>query len=179
MKKSFKGLIAGLVMLLCSGTAFAGDFDWSQFWCNYGADMKAGTVVVDVAGGINWEFFSDFQYGFSMPYAEAALDICCPIWKLPFSFGGFFGTKMAFGSIFKFDTEFGAQAKYHFMLPLEGLDTYVGVRLGAYAYSLFSVWGFYWSGFAGATYYFASKNFGIVAEFGYPVWAKVGISLKF
>lgn len=178
MKKSFKGLIAGLVMLLCSGTAFAGDFDWSQFWCNYGADMKGGTVVVDVTGGINWEFFSDFSYGMSLPYVEGSLDVCCPIWKLPFSFGAFFGTKMAFGNSFKFDADFGGQVKYHFMLPVEGLDTYIGVRLGVDAFN-FTYWSFYYAGFAGVTYYFASKNFGIVAEFGYPVWAKVGISLKF
>ena len=37
--KKFKALLIGLILSV-SAPAFAGDFDWSQCWCNYGAGIE-------------------------------------------------------------------------------------------------------------------------------------------
>lgn len=185
--KKLKGLFAALIML-CSTSVFAGDFDWSQCWCNYGAGIEKGDMIVDVAVGLNDEFFRPFgqNSAWSLPYMEAAFDVALPIWKLPFSWGGFYGLNIggANGNGWNyslFSMNFGGQVKYHVLLPVDNLDVYAGIRLGAnLAFS--NAWnpyfGFYYDGFLGA-HYFLNDNFGFVAEFGYPVWLKAGISLKF
>ena len=193
--KKLKGLFAALIML-CSTSVFAGDFDWSQCWCNYGGGIEKGDMIVDVAVGLNDEFFRPFgqNSAWSLPYMEAAFDVALPIWKLPFSLGGFYGLNIggANGNGWNyslFSMNFGGQVKYHVLLPVDNLDVYAGIRLGAkisigetkyvnYSFKDPSGSGFYFSTFLGAHYYL-NKNFGFVAEFGYPVWLKAGISLKF
>lgn len=193
--KKFKGLFLAIMMLF-STSAFAADFDWSQCWCNYGAGIKPGTMTADISFGINDNFFDPFELnkGWALPYMEAAFDVALPIWKLPFSWGGFFGTNIGgskddYCNYSMFFMNFGGQVRYHVLLPVDNLDVYAGVRLGAkvavsktdengkvskdYAGS-----GFYWSTFLGAHYYL-NKTFGFVLEFGHPVWVKTGISLKF
>ena len=40
------------VVLLCSTSLFAGDFDWSKCWCNYGAGIQKGDKTLAVDAGI-------------------------------------------------------------------------------------------------------------------------------
>lgn len=194
--KKLKGLLVA-VMMLCSTSVFAKDFDWSQCWCNYGAGIEKGDMIVDVAVGLNDSFFYGFGVDrWSIPYVDAAFDVALPIWKLPFSWGGFVGTNFSgangkgwSSSMWYFN--FGGQVKYHILLPVDNLDVYAGVRLGANLVTSthhdeianktatdLSGSHFYWSGFLGAHYYL-NKTFGFVAEFGHPVWFKAGVSLKF
>ncbi|MBR2107291.1 MAG: hypothetical protein IJ937_08490 [Treponema sp.] len=179
--KKLKGLFAALIML-CSTSAFAGDFDWSQSWCNYGGGIEKGDVIVDVAVGLNGNFFNAFNGGWGIPYLHASFDVAAPIWKLPFTFGGSVGANISgWDSYVVTDMNVAAHAKYHIMLPVENLDVYVGVRLGANL-GFSNVWdpyfGFYFDGFLGA-HYFLNDNFGFIAEFGYPVWLKAGVTFKF
>ena len=193
--KKFKGLFLAIMMLF-SAPAFAADFDWSQCWCNYGAGITPGTMSADISLGFNDNFFDpfDLKNGWSLPYIEGSFDVAYPIWKLPFSWGGFFGVNIggASSDVAKYSMfvmNFGGQIRYHIMLPIEKLDVYTGIRLGAkiavaktkvndVTNKDLSGSGFYWSTFIGAHYYL-NKTFGFVLEFGYPVWAKTGVSIKF
>lgn len=193
MKKLLKGILAAALMIFTS-SAFAKDFDWSQCWCNYGANLEKSDIVLNIDGGIDSYFFTNIAYGagyWATPYAEATLDVMLPIWKLPLSFGGYFGFS-ANGynnsdanihyNIFKIN--FGAEAKYHVMMPVENLDLYAGTKLGAAlalgdtAIATAPIVPFDYNFIVGASYYF-TKNIGVNAEFGYPVWLKVGASIKF
>jgi len=207
MKKLFKG-IAVAVMMLCSSAVFAKDFDWSKCWCNYGAGIKAGTFIVDGSAGFNSTvnyFISNTSgltvFGVSpyvLPYFDATLDIAIPIWKLPLTWGGFCGfniagAKNSYVDCSGFYVSFGGQVKYHVMLPVEKLDVYAGVRMGAtigadrtkvtilnnvyYDATKSDASGLYFGGFIGAAYYVANW-FGFTAELGAPEWAKFGVSIK-
>lgn len=194
--KKIKCLLISLIML-ASSSLFAKDFDWSQCWCNYGAGIKPGTISIDFAIGINDDFLRPFDnspQNWAIPYLDASFDIALPIWKLPLSWGGFFGANFGGGhgdywEYSMFYAHFGGQVKYHVMLPVKNLDVYAGVRLGATLgrtvtktygeeRSDTSGSGFHWSTFLGAHYYL-NNTFGFVLEFGYPVWAKTGVSIKF
>ena len=193
--KKLKGLLVA-VMMLCSTSVFAKDFDWSQCWCNYGAGIKSGTITFDIATGFNETFTRPFENpnSWSIPYFDVTFDIALPIWKLPFSWGAFAGSNFggASGKDLTYSMwffNFGGHVKYHVLLPVENLYVYAGFRFGAsigqgitnsngVEYVDVTGSGFYWSGFLGAHYYL-NKNFGFIAEFGYPVWLKAGISLKF
>lgn len=194
--KKIKCLLISLIML-ASSSLFAKDFDWSQCWCNYGAGIKPGTMSIDFAMGINDDFFDtlEFDGAWCIPYLDASFDVALPIWKLPLTWGGFVGTNFggAKGENYKtsfFFINFGGQIKYHVMLPIEKLDVYAGFRLGVnlayqrnnvYNVGVSKSWsgsGFYYTSFLGAHYYI-NDTFGFVLEFGYPVWAKTGVSIKF
>lgn len=194
--KKIKCLLISLIML-ASSSLFAKDFDWSQCWCNYGAGIKPGTMSIDFAIGINDDFFDTLEVdgAWCIPYLDASFDVALPIWKLPLTWGGFVGTNFggAKGENYKtsfFFINFGGQIKYHVMLPIEKLDVYAGFRLGVnlayqrnnvYNVGVSKSWsgsGFYYTSFLGAHYYI-NDTFGFVLEFGYPVWAKTGVSIKF
>ncbi len=114
-----------------------------------------------------------------------------PIWKLPLSFGGYFGFSGNGYNNSEYDIHynvfkinFGGEAKYHIMMPVENLDLYAGAKLGAALalgnkeFATTPIAPFDYNFIVGANYYF-TKNIGVNAEFGYPVWLKVGASIKF
>lgn len=196
MRKSFKALIAAIFVAV-SVPASVSAFEWSECWCNYGGGIEKGDFILNVDGGL---WFSDSAYWgldgyWFIPPVMVELQYAQPIWKLPFTFGGYAGLH-AFG--YNYDTVedgkivkkstsywglfFGGEAAYHVMLPPEGLDVYAVTRVGgavpfirpehAWVADYFHV-----GGALGASWYFGD-TFGLNLEFGYPM-AKFGISLKF
>lgn len=167
MRKSAKGLIAALVLLFAAPLS-AGDFDWSQFWCNYGGGIEKGDLIVNVDTG-----FGLGGYGL-LPIA-VDVQIAQPIWKLPFTFGGW-GVVTFIGG---FSATVGGEAAYHVMLPPEKLDVYAAVKVGVWLGGFGDV---FWllpsiGGSLGATWYFTDM-IGVNLEVGYPL-LKAGLSLKF
>ena len=73
MSKKIKTLLVALVML-CSSSAFAKDFDWSKCWCNYGAGIEKGDVLLSVDAGLPWDFFTPFNLG-SWAIPPVAVDL--------------------------------------------------------------------------------------------------------
>ena len=194
--KKFR-LFAVLMVLLCSTSLYAKDFDWSECWCNYGGGIKQGDLIVNVSTGL---FFTDFvyagydAYGF-IPPVMAEVQYAQPIWKLPFTFGGYAGFH---GFWYKYNTWengkwvtkdtsywavfFGGEAAYHIQLPPEGLDLYAVTRIGgnipfvkpSYNY----VADYFHVGEAIGANWFFGDTFGVNLEIGYP-FTKVGATFKF
>ena len=204
MKKIFKSLIVAVASLLISSTAFAKDFDWSECWCNYGAGLKEGDIILNLGTSIS---YTHFESGFSsdswnLPIVDFSLETPVKIGPCPFTFGGGFswnnnGLKNNYdwGTIKTvynvFDT-YGV-VKYHFMFPPTQLDLYAGTKAGISFSSARVVkspengneessinfgTGFYFNEFAGATWYF-NKGFGVNAEIGFPVITSIGVTFKF
>ena len=187
-------ILAALLFLFCGTSLYAKDFDWSECWCNYGGGIEKGDLIVTAGGGL---YFADLAYstydGFWFyPPVMVEVQIAQPVWKLPFTFGGYAGVR-GYGYEYRdyngklLKTECwtivsGAEAEYHVMLPPEGLDVYAVARLGGcfpvikpnrWSYLDYFSFG---TGI-GANWYFG-KVFGVNLEFGYP-FAKFGVSLKF
>lgn len=196
--KKFK-LLAVLMVFFCGTALSAKDFDWSECWCNYGGGIKQGDIIVNVDGGL---CFDDFAYSgyddyWFIPPVMVEVQYAQPIWKLPFTFGGYAGLH-AYG--YKYDTWdksenkyvkketsywgmfFGAEAAYHIQLPPEGLDLYAVTRIGGNI--PFVKPAEYWVplyvhlGEAIGANWFFSKGFGLNLEFGYP-FTKFGVTFKF
>jgi hypothetical protein len=72
---------------------------------------------------------------------------------------------------------FAARGNWHWAFNVKWLDFYTGVSLG-YLYSTHSYLPLSLGVQTGAHFYFG-KNIGIMGEFGYPVFAKMGLALKF
>jgi hypothetical protein len=147
MKK--RSLIAALIVLLCGTSLSAKSFDWSQCWCNYGGGIEKGDFIVNVDAGL---LYSDFVYNvydgyWCLPPIMVEVQYAQPIWKLPFTFGGYAGIH-AYGYkyldhydivnrhyVYETDTYwglfFGGEAAYHVQLPPESLDVYAVTRIGA------------------------------------------------
>lgn len=199
MSKKIKVLLAVLV-LLCSTSAFAKDFDWSQCWCNYGGGIKEGDFIVNVDAGL---YFSDFAYSaydgyWFLPPLMVDVQYAKPIWKLPFTFGGYAGVR-AFGYNNRYYNTStgvyvnnvytrwilfaGAEAAYHVMLPPDGLDVYAVNRIGfnipfanvSTNYSLLDIFEINYA--LGANWFF-NDSFGLNLELGAPI-SKFGVTFKF
>ncbi len=194
--KKFR-LFAVLMVLLCSTSLYAKDFDWSECWCNYGGGIKEGDLIVNVGTGL---FYTDFAYAaydnfWFIPPVMAEVQYAQPIWKLPFTFGGYAGLH-AFGYKYN-DWEngkwvsketsywavfFGGEAAYHIQLPPEGLDLYAVTRIGGNipfvkpGYNYIPDY-FHVGEAIGANWYFGDF-FGVNLEFGYP-FSKFGVTFKF
>lgn len=193
MKKLLKAVFASLILALCSNV-YAKDFDWSQCWCNYGAGMKSGDVLVDIDAGFSSYFLTTIALGdgyWSIPYTEVSVDVIVPIWKLPFSFGGYAGFNMngyngknGDESYTNASLSIGGEIKYHIMMPVEILDLYAGIKTGAnipfggHAGDITVYSPFDFEGILGANFMF-TKNTGLNVEFGVPVWLKAGVAIKF
>lgn len=187
MSKKIKTLLVALVML-CSSSAFAKDFDWSKCWCNYGAGIEKGDVLLSVDAGLPWDFFTPFNLGgWAIPPVAVDLQVACPIWKLPFSFGGYvaggYSQYRNYNYVYNnIPIKTGASVSYHVRMPAEPLDLYAGMKVGlaidfgnAYP-SNFYVYPDY--GFnIGASWYFGDA-FGVNLELGYPM-CKAGFVFHF
>lgn len=199
--KRFK-IFAVLLVLLCGSSLYAKDFEWSECWCNYGGGIEKGDVIVNLDAGF---YYSDFTFAaihsnfWYIPPMMAEVQFAQPIWKLPFTFGGYAGLR-AFGykyidhydsngtAVYEttayWSTFFGAEAAYHIMLPPDGLDLYAVTRVGGnipfvrpHSYSLGFADYFHVGEAIGANWFFG-KVFGVNLEFGYP-FSKAGVTFKF
>ena len=195
MKKSFKALLAAFFIAFAI-PASATAFEWSECWCNYGGGIEKGDFILNASSGL---WFSDAAYwamdgSWFIPPVMVELQFAQPIWKLPFTFGGYAGFR-AYGykyntveenKIVKKNTSywgmfFGGEAAYHVQLPPEGLDLYVVTRLGGSIpfvrpeYSWVADY-FNFGEAIGANWFFG--NFGVNVEFGYPM-TRAGITFKF
>lgn len=201
MKKSFKVFLAALVMAIAV-PASASAFEWSECWCNYGGRLEKGDVIVNVGTGL-WEpdvGFWNYYDSWFFPTTMVEVQVAQPIWKLPFTFGGYAGYR-AFGYKVVDHHEWidgrlvpvynnyaycglflGGEAAYHIQFPPEGLDLYVVTRLGASIPFInpgnLGFFDYFNHGEAlGANWYFGD-TFGVNLEVGYPM-LKAGISLQF
>ena len=88
---------------------------------------------------------------------------------------------------------FAGRGNWHFGFDIKGLDLYAGLSMGYRYYNYqydgadktwadnwytSSYSGLYWGTQAGVHYYF-TKNFGVGAEFGYPIFVRAGLAFKF
>lgn len=198
MKK--RSLIAVLVVLIAGATLSAKDFDWSECWCNYGGGIKEGDFLLTVSGGVDYSdlnaygAYDGFWY---LPPVMVEFQYAMPIWKLPFTFGGYAGIR---GYGFSYDvwnqeknkhetkntsywgTFFGGEATYHMQLPPKELDLYATTRVGANIPIVkpSEYWKpdyFQFGSACGANWFF-SNGFGLNLEFGYP-FSKIGVTFKF
>lgn len=176
------------LFLFTSVSAFADDFDWSQCWCNYGAGIESGDMMLSVDGGIPWSIFDAFNSGgWTIPYVLADFQVACPIWKLPFTFGGYagFGLSKNYVENHAFTHTYfitGGSATYHVRMPPKQLDLYTGIKTGL----VFDFSDYYNSGrnikfdfgyTIGASWYFTDM-FGVNLELGYPM-NRLGVVFQF
>lgn len=178
--------------LLFSAPLIAKDFDWSECWCNYGAGIEQGDMTLSIAGGIAplyWRYGGNY---WSAPSAVVDFQVVQPIWKLPFSFGGYLGYRIYGYDCEKYnwvcnDLFSGGTVSYHVMLPPKNLDVYASTRIG------FLVSFYHTSDDSvsregrpfdmdigevlGASWYF-NDTVGLNLELGYPM-SKFGVVFKF
>ncbi len=190
--KKIKTLIAAL-FVLCGSSLFAADFDWSQCWCNYGAGIKQGDKTVSVDFGLDndfWDLIGTKNY-WAIPAVVVDFEMAQPIWKLPFTFGGYAGYRLDGykGEHYEYISNtiyLGGIAAYHVMLPPKNLDVYVASKVGCSFTLISSKDDFESNGdpfdmqfheVIGASWYF-NDGFGINLELGYPL-SKFGIIFKF
>ncbi len=190
--KRFK-LFAVIAALFCCSSLYAKDFDWSQCWCNYGAGLKQGNMLVTIDGGLWYNDLSYWGYknAWVLPPVMVEVQYAQPIWKLPFTFGGYaglrgYGWETPEGNRAKYlGFFFGGEVEYHVMLPPENLDVYAVTRIGAgipLARPDANGWTadpsdfFHTAGAIGASWFFNKKT-GINLEFGYPM-TKFGVIFK-
>lgn len=209
MNKKNVIFLTGLLMLF-STNVFAEEYKWSEIWCTYPSDLQAGDVILNVDAGLHEYLFNKNIYAYPsmnwlLPYSEASFDVISPIWKLPFSFGMYAGaglskyTDIMGTGIFSNRTYFqyartnqiltiGTTMKYHFHLPAESMDVYVGFKAGLnyltqvygiyYRNVVYSRWETDIDPIIGFNWLFA-KGFGLNCEFGGETWVKAGLSFCF
>ena len=181
--KKIKALLIGLVLSF-SAPVFASDFDWSQCWCNYGAGIEKGDMLLSVDAALPWDFFDIINAnGWAVPHVIADFEIATPIWKLPFTFGGYAGVSFWGNKDFSHTAVLaGGGATYHVRMPPKNLDLYSGLKIGV----KFDISNEYdngirfnpdWGYNIGASWFF-SDSFGVNVEFGFPS-SKAGVVFKF
>lgn len=198
--KKFK-LITVLFLILSGAALSAEEFDWSECWCNYGAGLKQGDVLVTAGGGL---YFSDLTYAaladckdyWFIPPVMLEVQFVQPIWKLPFTFGGYAGlhayhydyidhyegSNPVYKSANYWGVFVGGEAAYHIQLPPKTIDIYAVTRVGGNIPIVRP--GRYWDpdyfyvGEALGVNWLFAKNFGFNLEVGYP-FSKIGVTLKF
>ena len=192
-------IFAVLMVLLCSTSLYAKDFDWSECWCNYGGGIQEGDFILNIDGGLCYNdlVYTAYDDYWFIPPVMVEMQYAQPIWKLPFTFGGYAGFRAYGYSYDKWDSSkgkyvkketsywgvfFGGEAAYHIQMPPKGLDLYAVTRIGG---SIpFVKPGHYWVpdyfhfGEAVGANWFFGDTFGLNLEFGYP-FTKFGVTLKF
>ncbi len=191
-------LFAALLVLFCGTSLAADDFDWSQCWCNYGGGIEKGDFIINADVGFMYEDFSVISNGFwLLPPVIVDVQYAQPIWKLPFTFGGFAGVNghgyryydyydyvnnvYVYGTRYWWNIFFGAEAAYHAKLPVDTLDVYIITRLGVNipitnGYTYFGDYILFGEAI-GINWFFTDKV-ALNTEIGYP-FTKVGATFKF
>lgn len=174
--KKLKAILLGFTLCMVAPLA-AEDFDWSQFWCNYGAGIEKGDILLSADASFDFGLFGSAYFG--LPYIVADLEFALPVWKLPFTFGGYVAASLRFGNdYFAVPILFGGSATYHVRMPPKNLDLYTGLKLGArIAIGDSSLNNFDFGYNIGASWFF-TDNFGVNLELGYP-YNKTGVVFKF
>lgn len=182
-------IITILMVLFCGTALSAKDFDWSECWCNYGGGIQQGDCIVNASAGL---WFRDFEYAvynnfMFIPPVMVEVQFAQPIWKLPFTFGGYAGMR---GYSYKINEDeyrylivfCGGEAAYHIQLPPKGLDLYAVTRVGVNIPFVRpgQEWNpdFFQFGEALGANWFFNEFFGLNLEFGFP-FSKFGVSFQF
>ncbi|MDR0758988.1 MAG: hypothetical protein LBF74_02630 [Treponema sp.] len=156
-----------------------------------------GNIMVDVGIGLSHSYGAS-NTKIRVPPLYAVVEYALPV-KVPISVGGIFAFSqyrwdgyITYGDYSWTYTYvmIAARANWHWAFDVKWLDFYTGLSLGwnignseydgpsGYKPSSSPVSGFTGGPQVGAHFYF-TKTVGAVAEFGYPIFAKVGLALKF
>jgi len=177
-----------LVLAVVGGSVFAFDP------MSYPPPVKSGNVMLDLGIGLRSTGYSNANWKIPPLFVQA--EYALPV-GVPISVGGLF-TISSYG--YKWgpsngnadwtwtDLTFAGRANWHWGFDVKWLDLYTGLSLG-YTSSTYkssnsaydtgtNYSGFFFAGQLGAHFYF-TNSVGVVAEFGYPYWFKVGLALKF
>ena len=184
-----KFILVLFVLAAFGGSLFA--FDLLQ----YPPSLDGGDLLIDIGAGFG--SFGASNWDVKIPPLAVSVEFCIPA-GIPLSIGGMF-------SFFQYGWEssshswtydfmvFAGRANWHWNFDVSLLDFYTGISLGYQSFSSaysgpdqawantqynWNYGGFFWAGQLGAHFYF-TKHFGLLAEIGYPIWAKAGLSLKF
>ena len=186
-----KILMVLLVLAVVGSSAFAFDI------LSYPPSVKGGDIMVDLGIGYSgWGSYSGWKM--KIPPLVASVEYALPV-DVPISVGGMFAIAQygwdfysQHSAKYTFLT-FAGRGNWHWGFDIDWLDLYTGMSIGyqSFSYSVdgpdkaywekFYNWnygGFYWGTQIGAHFYFA-KNIGINVEFGYPIYAKAALALKF
>lgn len=187
MKNKKKLIVCALCAALIGTAVSAEEFNWAECWKNYGGEIEEGDFIVNAGVGLSAWNFNYSSSSWIIPYLEASVEYTKKIWVLPFGFGGYFGfcgqgnsdSDWSYNYI-----NFGGLVNYHIQLPVEKLDVYTGIRMGADIVThkvagSSDVGGFFDFNYRlGASYYFTDL-IGVNAEIGWPVYLKASVSFKF
>ncbi|MDR0388217.1 MAG: hypothetical protein LBH57_09310 [Treponema sp.] len=165
-----KLLFALMILVIVSGSVFAIDL------LQYPPPVSGGDFIIDIGLGIS------SGYGLSgakiqVPPIFASVEYALPV-RLPISVGGIF----SYWQYHKEDSRYpyvtiAARGNWHWAFNVNWLDFYTGLALG-FMFNSSNYFPLSPGVHAGAHFYF-TKNVGIATEFGFPVFAKVGLALKF
>ena len=197
MKKRFFLLTA---LLFVSFASYAKETTAEDIFFNYGGTVEEKQFIIKAGVGVDFGFTGTSLYippvGLSAEYT-----VKCGVAPLGF------GLELDYANrTYKYSNYYGYDdykasyndwhiltfANYHINVPVEKLDVYAGLKIGALIYSTTyqytsagtpkdssDVYGnFEFGGVAGATWYF-SEAFGVNLELGYPFLAKASATFKF
>lgn len=181
-----KLVLVFVVLAAISGTAAAIDL------LQYPPPVKGGNVLIDLGIGFSGAYGTGGGGSLRIPPLFATVEYALPV-NVPISVGGTFAFWQYGYNAWSIDWRYtymsiGARGNWHWAFDVKWLDFYTGLFLG-YLVFLYDYDGTYtgpspnYSRFdaglqAGAHFYFTEKV-GAVVEFGYPIYAKAGVALKF
>jgi hypothetical protein len=175
------------IFAVAGGSAFAFDI------LSYPPPLEGGNVLIDL--GIAYAGYGSSGGDMKIPPIVLTGDYCLSV-PVPISVGAMFGIEQRLyyywsGYEWKYTyLTFAVRGNWHWNIPVNWLDLYTGLSMGHQYWSVdyngpynqnynYASGGkFYWGIQSGARFYF-TKNIGAVAEFGYPIYAKAGLALKF
>ena len=195
MKKRFFLLTA---LLFVSFASYAKETTAEDIFFNYGGTVEEKQFIIKAGVGVDFGFTGTSLYippvGLSAEYT-----VKCGVAPLGFGLELDYAHRTYKYSYYDYDYKnfyndwhILTFANYHINVPVEKLDVYAGLKIGAYIYSYTHeetyagatttdpahVYGsFEFGGVAGATWYF-SEAFGVNLELGYPFLAKVSATFK-
>ena len=188
-------------LLFVSFASYAKETTAEDIFFNYGGTVEEKQFIIKAGVGI-----TDFNFGHYSLYIppvglSAEYTVKCGVAPLGFGleldyahrtymYSDYYDIKY---KNFYNDWHILTFANYHINVPVEKLDVYAGLKIGAYIWSYTheiidggttttdpaDVYGnFEFGAVAGATWYF-SKAFGVNLELGYPFLAKASATFKF
>lgn len=186
-----KILLALMIFTAASVSVFAFDF------LSYPSSVKGRNFFIDFGiGYTGWGSYSGWKM--TSPPIIVTFDYCLPI-KAPISVGGMLVvSKHAWNvdslnkAAFSYLT-FAVRGNWHWGIDIKWFDLYTGLSLGLQNFSQkwegpaagywedyydYHYGGFYWGSQIGAHFLFTDA-IGVCLEFGYPIYAKVALTLRF
>ncbi len=192
MKKRFFLLTA---LLFVSFASYAKETTAEDIFFNYGGTVEEKQFIIKAGVGVDFDFIGASLYippvGLSAEYT-----VKCGVAPLGFGLELDYAHRTITGHSY-YDYKYFYNnwhiltfANYHINVPVEKLDVYAGLKIGALIHSYqytyagtttdsSGVYGtFEFGAVAGATWYF-SEAFGVNLELGYPFLAKASATFKF